>query len=211
MQYYLEQVQTICIFRGIVMLSQEEQPFAIFKICLIGQGGVGKTCIANRLCFDTFDLNTKLTIGINFYSYKIPILVGEGDESFVTLSLWDFGGQEQFKRLFPYYINGANAILAIFSVVDMQTLIGLDWWYKHLFNHNHRETPRILIGSKQDLVGNKAKSPVDDLVIKRFMDRHKETNFERTSSKDNVNITKIFRDMAERLLKLNDFEYLRLL
>ena len=194
------------------MLSEEEQPFAIFKICLIGQGGVGKTCIANRLCFDTFDLNTKLTIGINFYTYKIPILVEEGDESFVTLSLWDFGGQEQFKRLFPYYINGANAIFSIFSVVNMQTLIGLDWWYSKLIKQNQGDTPRILIGAKQDLVGNKeAQSPVDDLVIKRFMDRHKETRFERTSSKENVNIAKIFREMTELLLKKNDFEYEQLL
>jgi len=193
------------------MLSEGEPPFAIFKICLIGQGGVGKTCIANRLCFDTFDLNTKLTIGINFYTYKLPILVEEGDESFVTLSIWDFGGQEQFKRLFPYYINGANGIFAIFSVVDMQTLIGLDWWYKHLFNHNHEQTPRVLVGSKQDLVGNETKSPVDDLVIKRFMDRYKETRFERTSSKDDVNISKIFQGMAERLLKQNGFEYQKLL
>jgi len=194
------------------MIAESEQPFAIFKLCLIGQGGVGKTCIAKRLCFDSFDINTTLTIGINFNSYKIPILVKEGEESFVTLSIWDFGGQEQFKRLFPYYINGANGILAIFSVAEISTLSALEWWYSKLIKQNQGDTPRILIGAKQDLIGKKeAQSPVDDLVIQRFMKRHNETRFQRTSSKDDVNIGKVFREMTEILLKKNEFEYERLL
>ncbi|GAG91555.1 unnamed protein product, partial [marine sediment metagenome] len=76
--------------------EREDQPYYIFKICLLGKGAVGKTCIARRLCFDTFDANTRLTIGIDFYTYDLPILV-DGDETFIRLSLWDFGGQEQFK------------------------------------------------------------------------------------------------------------------
>jgi len=194
------------------MTESQEQPFAIFKLCLIGQGGVGKTCIARRLCFDTFELNTLLTIGINFYTYKIPIRVEEGDDSFVTLSIWDFGGQEQFKQLFPYYINGANGIFSVFSVVDMQTLVALDWWYKYLFNINHKTTPRMLIGAKQDLVAGKEKNNViDDLIIHQFMKRHNETIFYHTSSKENINIIKIFKEMTEILLKKLNFQYERLL
>ncbi len=77
--------------------EREEQPYYIFKICLLGQGGVGKTCIARRLCFNTFDANTRLTIGIDFYTYDLPILV-EGDETFIRLSIWDFGVKNNLNK-----------------------------------------------------------------------------------------------------------------
>ena len=56
---------------------------------------VGKTCIARRLCFNTFDVNTKETLGIEFYTKNLPIVV-DGDNTFVRISIWDFGGREQF-------------------------------------------------------------------------------------------------------------------
>lgn len=59
-----------------------EEPYYIFKICLLGPGAVGKTCIVRRYCFDTFDMNTKLTIGIDFYSSSVPVIIdGEGKSS----------------------------------------------------------------------------------------------------------------------------------
>jgi len=123
--------------------EREEQPYYIFKICLLGQGGVGKTCIARRLCFDTFDTNTRLTIGIDFYTYDLPILV-DGNETFVRLSLWDFGGQEQFKQMFSYYIHGAMGIFMVFSLINLNsTLLGLDWWYEHLFKQNQSKSRRV--------------------------------------------------------------------
>ena len=113
------------------MAFEEEKPAYVFKICLIGSGAVGKTCIARRLCFDTFDANTQLTIGIDFYTYDIPIIV-KGEETFVRHTIWDFGGQEQFKRLFNYYIDGANGIFLVFELVKLESLTRLDWWYDRL-------------------------------------------------------------------------------
>ncbi|GAI62111.1 unnamed protein product, partial [marine sediment metagenome] len=124
--------------------EHEVQPYYIFKICLLGQGGVGKTCIARRLCFDTFDANTRLTIGIDFYTYDIPLIV-DGDKTYVRLSIWDFGGQEQFKKMFSYYIHGANGIFMVFSLFNLNnTLLGLDWWYEHLIKQNQKDTPKLL-------------------------------------------------------------------
>jgi GTPase SAR1 family protein len=76
-------------------------------------------------------MNTKLTIGIDFYSSSVPVII-DGEEEIIRLSIWDFGGQEQFKKMFLYYIGGANGIFTVFSLIDLQTLIGLDWWYEKL-------------------------------------------------------------------------------
>ncbi|TFG07660.1 MAG: GTP-binding protein [Promethearchaeota archaeon] len=196
-------------------LRKEPKPRYIIKICLLGQGGVGKTCLCRRLCFNTFETNTKLTIGIDFYSYDLPLLINDDEEekrSFVRLSIWDFGGQEQFKTFFPYYLGGANGIFLTFSLLDIPTLVGLDWWYDTLVQHNHENTPKIILGTKMDLINSSEnKQRVDDLIINRFLRKHGEQDFIRTSSKSNHNIEFCFKALAKKVLDHNQFPYKRLL
>jgi len=191
--------------------NDDLKPIYIFKICILGQERVGKTCIAKRLCFDTFDVDTKETLGIEFYTKDLPIIVN-GEETFIRISIWDFGGREQFKKLFPYYINGANGIFMVFNLIDLQTLLRLDWWYERLDDYNHAITPRMCIGAKNDLVKiADEKTRVDDLVIKRFMERHEENDFYKTSSKENYNIELIFKKLVIKILEKNILDYDHLL
>lgn len=192
-------------------IEEKGKPVYIFKICILGQERVGKTCIAERLCFDKFDVNTKETLGIEFYTKDFPIIV-DGEETFVRISIWDFGGREQFKKLFTYYINGANGIFMVFDLVDLQTLLRLDWWYERLQDYNQAYTPRMFIGAKSDLIKiADEKTRVDDLVINRFMERHNEDNFLKTSSKENYNIELIFKELVIKILEKNKLDFDRLL
>ena len=192
-------------------MEDSEKPIYIFKICILGEERVGKTCIARRLCFNTFDLNTKETLGIEFYTKDIPVVVNDED-SFVRLSIWDFGGREQFKKLFPYYINGANGIFMVFDLVNIQTLLRLDWWYEKLGEYNQGLTPRMCVGTKNDLVKSaNEKTRIEELAINRFMERHKENHFYQTSSKENYNIELIFKELVLKILKKNNLDYNRLL
>ena len=185
----------------------EPQPRYVFKICLIGSGGVGKTCIARRLCFDTFDARTQMTIGIDFYTYDIPIIV-KSEETFVRLTIWDFGGQEQFKNLFSYYISGANGIFLVFDLLEMETLTRLDWWYEQLITYNLQNHPKILIGTKLDLVETvDKKHKIDELIIEQFLKRHNEKDFIRTSSKENTNIIKSFKELVKKVLEAHSLDY----
>ncbi|MEE9377052.1 MAG: Rab family GTPase [Candidatus Lokiarchaeia archaeon] len=188
----------------------DKKPIYIFKVCILGQERVGKTCIARRLCFNTFDVNTKETLGIEFYTRDLPVIV-DGENTFVRISIWDFGGREQFKKLFPYYINGANGIFMVFNLIDLQTLLRLDWWYEKLEDYNQANTVRMCIGAKNDLVKTvDEKSKVDDLVINRFMERHEENDFCKTSSKEDYNIQLIFKELVIRILNKNKLDYDRL-
>ncbi len=194
----------------IFKVNDGNKPIYILKIVILGQERVGKTCIAKRLCFNTFEVETKETLGIEFYTYDLPITVS-GDETFVRISIWDFGGREQFKKLFPYYINGANGIFMVFSLVDLQTLLRLDWWYERLGEYNHAETPRMFVGAKNDIIGNvDDKTRVDKLVVDRFMKRHAESDFYKCSSKENFNIKKIFKELVIKILEKNKLDYERI-
>ncbi|MFW9972245.1 MAG: Rab family GTPase [Candidatus Odinarchaeota archaeon] len=186
---------------------EEDHPAYVFKICLIGSGGVGKTCIARRLCFDTFDANTQLTIGIDFYTYNIPIIV-KGEKTFVRHTIWDFGGQEQFKRLFNYYIDGANGIFLVFELTKLESLTRLEWWYNRLVERNLHDRPKILIGTKLDLVQSESKKhKIDQLIIEQFLSKHNEKDYLKTSSKENINIIHSFREMTKKILDTHNLEY----
>jgi len=186
---------------------QEENPSYIFKLCLIGSGGVGKTCIARRLCFNTFDANTQMTIGIDFYTYDIPIVV-EGNKTFVRHTIWDFGGQEQYKKLFDYYIDGANGIFLVFELTNMESLTRLNWWYEQLIHHYLDDRPKILIGTKLDLAqSDRKKHKVDELIIEQFLNKHSEDDYIRTSSKENINILRSFKDMTKKILDSHKLDY----
>jgi small GTP-binding protein len=190
-------------------MSKEQRPFYIFKICLLGEGGVGKTCLARRLCFNTFDMDTKLTIGIDFYTYDIPIKVKGGDNDFIRLTIWDFGGQEAFKRLFPYYINGANGLFMVFDLSDMNTMTRLGWWYDELLKIISGTVPRILIGSKYDKV-KKRELKKDKLIVDRFMKTHNDKTFIQTSSKENYNVNHIFIELTKVMLDIHNLSYEKL-
>jgi len=186
-------------------------PHYIFKVCLIGGGGVGKTCIARRLCFNTFNAETKMTIGINFYTYDLPIQV-EGQKENLRLSIWDFGGQAQFKKLFPYYINGANGMFMVFELVNLQSLLSLDWWYEQLAKYKAEKAPVVVLGTKQDLIDREeSKIKVDDAIISSFLDKHNEKDFYKTSSKENFNILDCFRTLTKKILESTGLNYDKLL
>ena len=188
-------------------MIEQRKPGYIFKICLVGSGGVGKTCMAQRLCFNTFNTKTQLTVGIDFYTHDFPVIV-KGDETFARLSVWDFGGQEQFKTLFGYYINGANGIFLVFDLLNMESLIKLDWWYENLKEYNLQDHPKILIGTKHDLVqGDNKKFKVDKFIIEQFLQNHNEKEFVKTSSKDNKNILYSFKEMTKKIMNSHNLDY----
>ncbi len=192
------------------ILKEENQRY-IFKICLIGAGGVGKTCVCRRYCFNTFNADTKLTVGIDFYTHDIPIVIN-GKSSSIKLSIWDFGGQEHFKSLFRYYITGANGIFLVFDLLQMQSLVNLDWWYDRLIEYKMVDRPKILIGTKLDLVEQESKQfKIDELIIKEFLNNHNEKDFIKTSSRDNINIQDIFKEMTKKILDYHNLEYEKIL
>ena len=156
-------------------------------------------------------MSTKLTVGIDFYTYDIPLII-QGKEEFIRISIWDFGGQEQFKKLFGYYVNGANGIFLVFDLLNIESLIKLDWWYDRIMDYNLQECPKILVGTKLDLVQlEESQYKVEDLIINQFLKRHEEEDYIRTSSKENTNIIQSFKEIVRKILDSHDFEYDKIL
>lgn len=188
-------------------MNQENEPYLIIKISLLGVGGVGKTSLAKRLCHNQFDPNSKATIGVDFFKYDIPIII-DNNETVIRLSIWDFGGQENFKQFFTSYIIGTNGIMMVFDLKNINSLLGLEWWWKKLIAYGLNKVPKIIIGTKNDLIDyNDNKKKIYEAAIKKNICKYEEKDFIKTSSKENFNIFKCFRELTRKVLEKNLINY----
>ncbi|NXV87307.1 RAB34 protein, partial [Calonectris borealis] len=123
--------------------------FKISKIIVVGDLSVGKTCLINRFCKDTFDKNYKATIGVPAPSPRPP---APPPSPPTTPPRWDTAGQERFKCIASTYYRGAQAIVIVFDVNDVASLDHTRQWLADALKENDPSNVILfLVGSKKDL------------------------------------------------------------
>ena len=113
------------------------------KIIMIGDSGVGKTCICNRIINNKYDKHTPSTIGAHFFTKVVPYK----DEN-IILNFWDTAGQERFRSLINLYFRGSDVVLLVFDLTEPDSLNNIDEWYSKI-NENNIEKPYILFFLKE--------------------------------------------------------------
>lgn len=120
---------------------------AMRKILLIGDSGVGKSCLLVRFVDDTFSPSFITTIGIDF---KIKTIDINGKK--IKLQLWDTAGQERFRTITTAYYRGADGVVLVYDVQDEKTFADArDVWYNTIMENALPECQLILVGNKADL------------------------------------------------------------
>ncbi|NXC91022.1 RAB34 protein, partial [Cercotrichas coryphoeus] len=135
---------------AVASACQEERTgtvgFKISKIIVVGDLSVGKTCLINRFCKDTFDKNYKATIGPPPHTPLQHPLTSH------TPPRWDTAGQERFKCIASTYYRGAQAIVIVFDVNDVGSLEHTRQWLADALKENDPSNVILfLVGSKKDL------------------------------------------------------------
>ena len=188
-------------------MLQKNVPFYTFKVCLLGEGGVGDTCLSQTIYCNKFNMDTRMTIGVDFYTYDIPILLGSDlSNDIVRMSIWDIDANENFKKLIPYYLNGANGIFFYFNLAEANIIKKLKSWNEILINSIDKKIPRALIGCRCDLL-KKRVSRRRISKIRRFMKKQKGFNFFHYSPLSKKDIKMIFIDLTKRMLALQKLTY----
>ena len=174
-----------------------------FKIVLLGDGGSGKTALTNRFCFNEFDSDTKLTIGLSFNSFSIPA-IENGTKIRIGLSIWDFGGQERFTPLLPQFITGANAALIVHDLTRFVTLENLKRHWNSLLVSNAGDVPKIMVGTKSDLVD--PEYSLDPKVREEYRINLGVKTYYNTSSKTGLNVDLIFKELVKQILEIPPYD-----
>ena len=157
------------------------------KIIFVGDSGVGKTTIINRINNEEFkDLNES-SVGIDYYSKNIKF---RGEE--LTLQIWDTAGQEKYRGLIPTYARNAVLAFIIYDISSKQSFENLTGWIDYL--NSIEKMPMIICGNKIDLV-------VDRQVTKEEGEKFAKKNnlvFFEVSAKTNKNMNyMLYRSIAE--------------
>ena len=164
----------------------------IFKLILIGNSGVGKSCILQRYMKHTFEEKYKCTIGVDFLMKSVVI-----NGQTVKLQLWDTAGQEKYKSMVTSYYRGANVALIVFDITSHTSFEALPIWIENYYKNGPESKNIILIGNKKDLEENRQ---VTQEEAETFSKNNNMIYFE-TSAKEGDNIDYVFNYAAEKLLE----------
>uniref|UniRef100_A0A3B4XEM6 RAB33B, member RAS oncogene family a n=1 Tax=Seriola lalandi dorsalis TaxID=1841481 RepID=A0A3B4XEM6_SERLL len=138
----------------------------IFKIIVIGDSGVGKTCLTYRFCAGKFPEKTEATIGVDFRERLVEI-----DSEKIKIQLWDTAGQERFRKsMVQHYYRNVHAVVFVYDVTNAASFRSLPAWIEECKQHAlGTEVPRILVGNKCDLQDS---IQVGTDVAQQFADAH---------------------------------------
>lgn len=166
----------------------EFQGAVAYKVVLIGDSFVGKTCLVTRRCKGTFDLANEQTIGARFD----PISQVVSDGSVVSLQIWDTAGQEKYRSLGPIYYRQANCGIFVFDLTDRRTFVGLEEWIKVFRETAGPSVPIVIVGNKND----REDACVDCSEAEDFAKQYDAPFFE-TSAKNGSNVEFMFQKVAD--------------
>uniref|UniRef100_A0A8I3NRF8 small monomeric GTPase n=1 Tax=Canis lupus familiaris TaxID=9615 RepID=A0A8I3NRF8_CANLF len=164
----------------------------LFKLLLIGDSGVGKSCLLLRFADDTYTESYISTIGVDFKIRTIEL-----DGKTIKLQIWDTAGQERFRTITSSYYRGAHGIIVVYDVTDQESYANVKQWLQEIDRYASENVNKLLVGNKSDLTTKKV---VDNTTAKEFADSLG-IPFLETSAKNATNVEQAFMTMAAEIKK----------
>uniref|UniRef100_A0A8C3NH92 small monomeric GTPase n=1 Tax=Geospiza parvula TaxID=87175 RepID=A0A8C3NH92_GEOPR len=167
----------------------------LFKLLLIGDSGVGKTCLLFRFSEDAFNTTFISTIGIDF---KIRTIELDGKK--IKLQIWDTAGQERFRTITTAYYRGAMGIMLVYDITNEKSFDNIKNWIRNIEEHASSDVERMILGNKCDMNEKRqvSKEKGEKLAIDYGI------KFLETSAKSSINVEEAFFTLARDIMtKLN--------
>ncbi|KAG0672126.1 GTP-binding protein of the rab, partial [Pichia californica] len=159
-------------------------------LLLIGDSGVGKSCLLLRFAENTYTQDYISTIGVDFKIRTIEL-----DGKTIKLQIWDTAGQERFRTITSSYYRGAHGIIIVYDVTDQESFNNVNQWLQEIDRYATSSVQKLLVGNKCDLTDKKV---VDYAVAKEFADSRGIQLLE-TSAADSTNVEQAFILMSKQI------------
>ena len=167
----------------------------LFKYCLIGASGAGKSCLLLRFTDNTFKTPFGMTIGIDFRIKTMNI-----DGKIIKLKIWDIPGRDLFKSYPTSYYRGVNAVILCYDVTDETSIMPIRNRYKHIKEATQdKDVEIILVGCKSDLNECRRVTFEEGEEIAKQLEI---TNFIETSAKTGENVNDMMETLTRDVLNM---------
>ncbi len=162
-----------------------------FKIIIVGDAGVGKTCLLKKASKGLFDEAYQPTLGFEFLTFECEI-----DDNPIKLQIWDTCGQETYKSLITSFYRNSALAMMIYSIDSKESFYHIESWLKDIKQQSNPDVKIFLIGNKADL---EEKREVDSDKAKQFIEENNIEYFKETSAKSGLNVKEVFLRAAQSL------------
>ena len=169
------------------------------KVVLIGEMGVGKTCIIEQFISNDFNQDQDSTITAQFCKKDFEFPGGEK----ITLDIWDTAGQEKFRALTRIFYKNAKAVIIVYSITNKQTFDeAKNYWYEQVKQNCHSDVIIAIAANKCDLYEERQVSDEEGEQFAKSIGAF----FASTSAKNDSGITNLFENIAMKMLD-PDFDF----
>jgi small GTP-binding protein len=177
------------------MSSQKKPPSC--KVVLVGDSGVGKTCIISRYISGAFNQNSPSTNGA---SYASKLINFEDLKKTISLDIWDTAGQEKYKSLTKFFYKDAAVAILVYDVTNKNSFESMkNFWYGQIQDFGSKNIILGVAGNKCDMY---EKEEVNENEGKEFAESIG-AFFEITSAKNNTGINELFETASNKFVYPN--------
>ena len=162
-----------------------------FKMIVIGDAGVGKSCLTAKAAKGVFDDAYSATVGFEFLTFNVKL-----DGKVIKLQIWDTCGQEIYRSLISSFYRNASLAMMVYAIDSKESFTHIETWLKEVKLQSNPDIKIFLIGNKADLEDQRE---VKLNEAKQFKDESGIHYFSETSAKSGLNAQEVFIEAAKLL------------
>jgi small GTP-binding protein len=167
-----------------------------YKVVLLGESGVGKTCIIAQFTNGVFDPDTVTSLTAQFIRKTISF----EDNKSITFDIWDTAGQEKYRSMAKIFYKDAKAVILVYDITNKKSFEEMrDFWYEQVKQNGDSDVIIAIAGNKRDLYEEKQ---VSDEEGEEFAKKVKGI-FASTSAKNDSGIQALFDNIGQKIIDPN--------
>ena len=174
-------------------MTENKQKQTLYKILLLGDSSVGKTCFLMRYVNNTFQDVHMSTIGLDYKLKSVQL----DDGNIIKIQIWDTAGQDRFRSITKNYYKGAHGIILIYDITNKQTFQNVQNWITTIKEEVSDKVKIVLVGNKIDEEeSRKVTTEEGQQMAKQYG-----LDFHETSAKTGINIDSTFKEISQKIFE----------
>ncbi len=166
----------------------------VYKVLLLGDSTVGKTCFLMKYTDKTFQDIHMATIGLDYRLRSMKLKSGKS----IKLQIWDTAGQDRFRAITKNYYKGSHGIILIYDITNTQSFENVKTWVNQIREEASSNVIIYIAGNKVDMEDERKVDRDDGEKLAEELG----FPFVETSAKNGININETFEDLVERIDKV---------